>query len=115
MGFLSNLFSKQQCAFCNKEVGALNRKKLHDGNYICKECEKNCSAFIDPARFDIEFIKQHMEYMKKQDILYKKEFEPLDKKQRERFVHEGYYGLPAQSKQCRGQSESFDGILLPLH
>lgn len=67
MGFLSNLFSKQKCAFCDKEVGALNRKKLHDGNYICKECEKNCSAFIDPARFDTEYIRQHMEYMKKQD------------------------------------------------
>ena len=93
MGFFSNLFSKQKCAFCEKEVGALNRKKLHDGNYICKECEKNCSAFIDPSRFDLEFIKEHMEYMKKQDILYKKEFETLDKKQRERYVHEGYYGL----------------------
>lgn len=93
MGFLSNLFSKQQCAFCSNEVGALNRKKLHDGNYICKECEKNCSAFIDPSKFDIEFIKEHMEYMKKQDILYKKEFETLDKNQRERFVREGYYGL----------------------
>ena len=98
MGFLSNLFSKQQCAFCSSEVGALNRKKLHDGNYICKECEKNCSAFIDPSRFDTEFIKQHMEYMKKQDILYKKEFETLDKKQKERFVHEGYYGLEFADK-----------------
>lgn len=93
MGFLSNLFSKQTCTFCNKEVGALNRKKLHDGNYICKECEKNCSAFIDLSRFDTEYIKQHIEYMKKQDILYKKEFETLDKKKRERFIHEGYYGL----------------------
>lgn len=93
MGFLSNLFSKQKCAFCDKEVGALNRKKLHDGNYICKECEKNCSAFIDPARFDTEYIRQHMEYMKKQDILYKKEFETLDKKQKERIVREGYYGV----------------------
>ena len=93
MGFLSNLFSKQKCVFCDKEVGALKRKKLHDGNYICKECEKNCSAFLDPARFDAEYIKQHIEYMKKQDILYKKEFEPLDKKKKERFVHEGYYGL----------------------
>ena len=93
MGFISNLFSKQSCVFCSKEVGALNRKKLHDGNYICKECEKNCSAFIDPARFDTEYIKQHMEYMKKQDELYKKEFETLDKEKRKRYVHEGYYGL----------------------
>jgi len=93
MGFLSNLFSKQKCIFCDKEVGALNRKKLHDGNYICKECEKNCSAFLDPARFDTEYIKEHIEYMKKQDVLYKKEFETLDKKKRERYVREGYYGL----------------------
>ena len=93
MGFFSNLFSKQTCAFCNNEVGALNRKKLHDGNYICKECEKNCSAFLEPSRFDTEYIKQHMEYMKKQDTLYKKEFETLDKSKRARFVHEGYYGL----------------------
>ena len=93
MGFLSNLFSKQTCAFCGKQVGALGRKKLTDGNYICKECEKNCSAFIDPSRFDTDYIKAHMEYMKKQDTLYKKEFETLDKKKRERFVHEGYYGL----------------------
>ena len=66
MGFFSNLFSKQKCNFCDKEVGALSRKKLHDGNYICKECEKNCSAFLDPCRFDTEYIKQHIEYMKKQ-------------------------------------------------
>lgn len=93
MGFLSNLFSKQTCVFCEKQVGALGRKKLSDGNYICKECEKNCSAFIDPSRFDTEFIRAHMEYMKKQDILYKKEFETLDKKKKDRYVHEGYYGL----------------------
>ena len=93
MSFLSKLFSKQKCSFCNEEVGALKRKKLHDGNYICKECEKNCSVFLDPARFDIEYIKKHMDYMKKQDTLYKKEFETLDKKKKERFVHEGYYGL----------------------
>ena len=86
MGFLSNLFSKQICEFCGKQVGALSRKKLADKKFICKECEKNCSAFLDPSRFDTEYIKQHMEYMKLQDILYKKEFETLDKKKRERFV-----------------------------
>ena len=34
-----------------------------------------------------------MEYMKKQDILYSKEFETIDKNQKERIVHEGYYGV----------------------
>lgn len=93
MGFFSNLFSKQSCEFCGNQVGALSRKKLKDSKYICKECEKNCSAFIDPCRFDMEYMKEHMEYMKKQDILYKKEFEPLDKKQKDRIVHEGYHGI----------------------
>ena len=93
MGFFSNLFSKQACIFCEKEVGALSRKKLRDKNYICKECEKNCSAFLDPAAFDTEYLKQHMEYMKKQNILYSKEFEPIDKKQKDRIVHEGYFGV----------------------
>lgn len=93
MGFFSNLFSKKTCSFCDNQVGALSRKKLKDDNYICKECEKNCSAFIDPCRFDMEYMKQHMEYMKKQDVLYKKEFETLDKKQKDRIVHEGYHGI----------------------
>ena len=93
MGFFSELFSKQTCAFCEKQVGALSRKKLKDKNFICKDCKKNCSAFLEPSAFDTEYLRNHMEYMKKQDVLYKKEFETLEKNKRERFVHEGYYGL----------------------
>ena len=87
MGFLSNLFSKQTCSFCNKEVGMTKRKKLRDKNYICSDCEKNCSAYIEVSDFDKDFIREHMEYMKKQDALYKKEVEQLDKKEKERFVN----------------------------
>jgi len=87
------LFSKEKCEFCGNEVGMLGRKKLSDKKYICKDCEKNCSAFIEPSRFDTEFLKQHMEYMKKQDELYRKAFEPLEKDKKERFVHEGFYGI----------------------
>lgn len=87
------LFSKEKCEFCGKEAGMLGRKKLSDKKYICKDCEKNCSAFLEPSRFDTEYLTGHMEYMKKQDELYKKEFEPLSKDQKERFVHEGFYGI----------------------
>ena len=87
------LFSKEKCEFCGKEAGMLGRKKLSDKKFICKDCEKNCSAFLEPSRFDTEYLTQHMEYMKKQDELYKKEFEPLSKEQKDRFVHEGYYGI----------------------
>ena len=76
------LFSKEECCFCNQKVGILSRKKLRDKKYICKECEKNCSAFLDPSKFDSEYIKQHFEYMKKQDLLYKKEFETLPKEEK---------------------------------
>ena len=76
------LFSKEECCFCNQKVGILSRKKLRDQTYICKDCEKNCSAFIDVSKFDSEYIKQHIEYMKKQDELYKKEFETLPKEEK---------------------------------
>ena len=76
------LFSKEECEFCKQKVGILSRKKLRDKKYICKECEKNCSAFIEISKFDSEYAKQHMEYMKKQDLLYKKEFETLSKEEK---------------------------------
>ena len=41
MGFLSNLFSKQTCSFCNKEVGMTKRKKLRDKNYLIKILSEN--------------------------------------------------------------------------
>ena len=76
------LFSKEECCFCNQKVGMLSRKKLRDKKYICKECEKNCSAFIDISKFDSKYAKQHFEYMKKQDKLYKREFESIPKEEK---------------------------------
>lgn len=86
------LFSKEECCFCGNQVGMLSRKKLADKNYICKDCEKNCSAFIEASRYDKAFLENHIEYMKKQDELYKKEFEPLDKSKKEKIIGEAYHG-----------------------
>lgn len=86
------LFSKEACCFCNKEVGLLSRKKIKNKNYICKDCEKNCSAYIEVSNFDSEVLTKHIEYMKKQNTLYEKEVEPLDKKEKERFVS-GWDGI----------------------
>ena len=82
------LFSKEECCFCNKKVGMLARKKLRDKKYICKDCEKNCSAFIDISKFDSEYVKQHFEYMKKQDVLYRQAFEPLSKEEKLRTFYQ---------------------------
>lgn len=76
------LFSKEECEFCKQKVGMLSRKKMKDKKYICKDCEKNCSGFIDVSKFDSEYIKQHFEYMKKQDELYKKEFESIPEEEK---------------------------------
>ncbi len=94
MGFFQNLFSKQSCVLCEKEVGALSRVKLNDGAYLCNDCRKNTSAFINVQKLDTEQVKNHIEYMKLQNELYEKEFKPLqDSGKVQRFVHLGYYGL----------------------
>lgn len=87
------LFSKETCYFCNKDVGMLGRKKLHDSNFICKDCEKNCSAFLEVSRFSVDFLQNNMEYMKKQDELYKKAFETLDKNDKIKIIGEAFYGV----------------------
>lgn len=86
------LFSKNACAFCDKEVGFVKGKKLHDGNYICSECEKNCSAYFDVSKFTKDFLNENMEYMQKQEKLYKTEVEPLGKDDVKRIVR-AYNGI----------------------
>lgn len=93
MGFFSNLFSKQACQLCNKEVGALSRVKLSDGTYICSDCRKNTSAFINIQRCNLEEVKKHIEYMKKQNEFYEQKFATLSDKEVVRYVRMGYAGI----------------------
>lgn len=93
MGFFSNLFSKQTCELCNKEVGALSRVKLSDGNYICSDCRKNTSAFINIQKYTIDGVKKHIEYMKKQNEFYEQKFATLSDKEVVRYVRMGYAGI----------------------
>lgn len=93
MGLFGNLFSKQTCGICGKEVGALSRLKLKDGSYICRDCGKNTSAFFDVGRHDLESTKKHLEYMEKANELYEKEFENLDKSKIDYCGHHGSYKI----------------------
>ena len=81
------LFSKNPCTFCGKQVGFIKGKKIKGGEHICDDCEKKCSSFIDVSKFDKDFLSDNMEYMKKEDILYKKEFEPLDNSEKKKFKY----------------------------
>lgn len=85
MGLFGNLFSKQTCAICGVEVGALSRSKLKDGNYICNKCRKNASGYFQPKHFDLESTKLHLSYMEKMNDLYEKEYATLNKSQKKSF------------------------------
>lgn len=93
MGLFSNLFSKQTCELCEKEVGALSRVKLNDGTYICSDCRKNTSAFINIQKCTIDEVRKHIEYMKKQNEFYEQKFATLSDKEVVRCVRVGYAGI----------------------
>ena len=39
------LFSKESCAFCGTEVGALKRSKLATKEFICNDCKRKTNYF----------------------------------------------------------------------
>ena len=93
MGIFSKLFSKETCALCDKEVGALSRVKLNDGTYICSDCRKDTSAFINIQKLSLDEVKKHIEYMKKQNEFYEENFATLSDKEVVRCVKMGYAGV----------------------
>ena len=93
MGFIKNLFSKQKCELCGNEVGALSRVKLNDGTYICSDCRKDTSAFINIQKLSLDEVKKHIEYMKKQNEFYEENFATLSDKEVVRCVKMGYAGV----------------------
>lgn len=73
MGFidwLKGTFGKQPCAFCGNEVGMLKRTKIKNKEFICNDCGRGCSQYIQKYRFTKDELLGHMEYMKRQGKLY---------------------------------------------
>ena len=73
MGFvdwLKRTFGKQPCAFCGTEVGMLKRDKIKNKEFICSDCKRTCSRFIQVYRMTKDQLLGHMEYMKRQQKLY---------------------------------------------
>ncbi|MBR6684591.1 MAG: hypothetical protein IKL38_09625 [Firmicutes bacterium] len=69
--FFKKTFGKQTCAFCGNEVGMMKRTKIKNKEFICSDCSHGCSRFIQLYRLDKDAILGHMEYMKRQEKLYK--------------------------------------------
>ena len=73
MGFvdwLKGTFGKQVCAFCGNEVGMLKRTKIKNKEFICNDCGRGCSRYIQKYRFTKDELLGHIEYMNRQEKLY---------------------------------------------
>ena len=62
-------FGKQTCAFCGKEVGMMSRDKIKNDEFICSDCKRTCSRFLQVYRMTKDELLGHMEYMKRQGKL----------------------------------------------
>lgn len=62
-------FGKQTCAFCGKEVGMMSRDKIKNDEFICSDCKRTCSRYIQVYRLTKDELLGHMEYMKRQGKL----------------------------------------------
>ena len=59
---LFDVFKKQDCEICGKEVGMFGYKKLEDGE-ICKDCVKKLSSWFEERRHStVAQIKQQLAY-----------------------------------------------------
>ena len=67
--FFKKRFGKQVCAFCGQEVGMLKRDKIKNDEFICSDCKRTCSRFIQVYRMTKDELLGHMEYMKRQGKL----------------------------------------------
>ena len=69
--FFKNMFKKQTCAFCGGECGVMSRTKIKGDDYICSTCDDLCSQHIRKSRFTKDELAGHMEYMKRNDRIFK--------------------------------------------
>ncbi len=67
--WLKKTFGKQTCAFCGKEVGMMSRDKIKNDEFICSDCKRTCSRYIQVYRMTKDELLGHMEYMKRQGKL----------------------------------------------
>ncbi|MCR4787097.1 MAG: DUF4428 domain-containing protein [Lachnospiraceae bacterium] len=91
MGLFGKLFSKQVCAFCGKEVGAMHHSKMKDGEYACNECAAKCSEFVRLSEMDKNTVAEHMSFMEKRSGVYNSMFS--GKSQNTFFNNRRNYGL----------------------
>ncbi len=74
MALFGKLFSKEACAFCGKEVGAMHRSKLKGGDFACNECAAKCSEFVRLSEMEKDTVEAHIQFMEKRSAIYDNQF-----------------------------------------
>ena len=91
MALFGKLFSKEACAFCGKEVGAMHRSKMKGGDFACNECAAKCSEFVRLSEMEKDTVEEHIHFMEKRSAIYDNQFK--GKAQDTFFNNRRNYGL----------------------
>ena len=78
--FFKNIFGKKSCALCGKECGMMHRSKIKNKEFLCSDCGNLCSKYIRLSELTLDEIKEHIEYMKRQNRLYEEVYAKEGKK-----------------------------------
>ena len=73
--FFKKTFGKQVCTLCGSECGVMHRTKIKGGEFVCSDCVRQCSRYVRLSELTKEEVSGHIEYMKRQEKLYKECFE----------------------------------------
>lgn len=75
MGIFGKVFGKESCKICSQEAGLTGRVKLADGEYICRDCEKeDMSSFAVTTDMTLDEVRGHIEQRQHEAEIYDEEF-----------------------------------------
>lgn len=72
------LFSKETCAFCGTEVGALKRSKLATKEFICNECMHKTNYFARMSYTSKEAAQHMMDTMAQEEADFEASFDAAE-------------------------------------
>lgn len=72
------LFSKEACAFCGTEVGALKRSKLATKEFICNECKHKTNYFARMSYTSKEAAQRMMDTLAQEEADFEASFDAAE-------------------------------------
>ena len=72
------LFSKETCAFCGTEVGALKRSKLATKEFICNDCKRKTNYFARMSYTSKEAAQRMMDMLAQEEADFEASFDAAE-------------------------------------